>query len=508
MCRICNAIVLIVASAGVDDGIADIVAEAVPVRGRSAIYNAAYVEGSPLSIDLSRHGYVETEYFVTGMASTFARVDGRLVPLETDLEYTTRVVVRRPEDPAAFSGIVHFEAAHPAQGSTSHWYVAGDYIVESGDAYVLAGLGDDARQRRATAEGRYPTSQTAVLKWFDPERYGPIRWPEDDGIRWQVMGDILRWLRSDGTGKPFDGQLPGKLIAGGWSFTGSLLRTWINQGFHELYRQANGEPLIDAYFIGISSRWNRSGLLPLSSAAGIPDMDDGLRDLKPVDAPVLEFLTEFEVALGDGPQRPDSNDAVGAHRLYELGGAVHGEQLLLDKSAERSGRPNLVQLAAKGYPVAELVGADGGDCPFPISDVPLGPLARAALHNLKQWIVEGTPPPHAAQLRLDGSGAVLRDDHGNPLGGIAIAEFVLPTASYDAYRGLELTGCLREGVRPLILRQDFSADVLKEMYGSQADYLRLFDDHIDSLVAARWLLAADAEKLKAAARERSGIAFR
>jgi hypothetical protein len=492
-----------------ETGNADIVAVGSPIEGGGSIYNAANVNGTPLSIDLSRHGYIEAELFVSGTASTFSRTDNGPTPLEENIEYTTRIVVRRPANWADFSGVVHFEPAHPAQGSTAHWYVAGEYIVESGDAYVLVGLGNDALQRRLTREGPYPTSQTAILKWFDAERYGPISWPDDDGIRWQVMGNIIQWLRSEAVSNPFNDRPLRKLIAAGWSFTGSLLRTYINHGFHDAYRQPSGKPLIDAYFIGISSRWNRSGLLPLSSADDIPDLDDPLRALKPVDAPVMEFLTEFEVALGDGPQKPDSDTGIGAHRLYELGGAVHGDQLLLDRGGNRVNRPVLMQLSANGYPIAGLRGSGpDGDCPLPISDVPLGPFARGALANLKLWIVDGAPPPHASELALDERGNVLRDQHGNPLGGIRIAEFALPLATYDVYRGTELPQCSRTEGRPLILRQDLPSSVLREMYGTRDDYLHKFDDYIDSLVNDRWLLPADAESLKVSVRQRAQAAFR
>jgi len=147
------------------------------------------------------------------------------------------------------------------------------------------------------------------------------------------------------------------------------------------------------------------------------------------------------------------------------------------------------------------------DCPLPLSDVPLGPLARAVLHNLRLWIVDGTAPPHALQLRLDRDGKVLRDHHGNPLGGIPIAEFALPTASYDIYRGAQYPQCARAEGRPLLLRQDFPSRILETMYGSRANYLGKYDDYVDSLLADRWLLPADTENMKKSVRRRAESSF-
>lgn len=480
----------------------------VPVTGDSVIYNAANVAGSPFSIDLEQFSYVEEEYFISGTADAYKRKgDGDLAVLSEAIPYTTRIVVRRPQDWAKFSGVVHFEAMHPSQGGTSHWLATDSYIVEQGDAYVMAGLGDDKLQRRISAEGEYPTAQSRMPGWFDPERYAPLSWPEEDGIRYDVMADVVELLRSKRDSNPFRQQLPDTVLAAGWSFTGSLLRTFINEGFHERRRLPDGSPLIDGYLVGISSRWNGGGHLALSSVTPSPAVDDPVRDWTAIDVPVIEFLTEFEVVAGSGPQAPDSDDPRGGHRLYELGGAVHGEQLV-DKPGTRLERPHLVQLAAKGYPARETHGPDPmANCPLPASDVPLGPLARAALDNLKRWVATGEAPPHASQLELDASGKPVRDRYGNPKGGIRIAEFEVPVARYGVYPGSDRPGCASEEGRPLYFKMNLETDVLHDLYGSEAAYLKQYDAAVDRLVAQRWLLPADGAKLKAQERGHARAVF-
>ena len=479
-----------------------------PVTGPGEMYNRAEVPGSPLSVDLAGRGYVEEEYFVTGSARVFERADGMLTPGESSLPYTTRVVVRRPASSEKFSGILLFEAAHPSQGGPSHWLAAHALMLARGDAYAFAGLGDDERQRALTREGTWPTSQTSVLDWYNPERYAPLNWPEDDGIRYEVMADVIGFLRGENPESPFLSKRPSHVIAAGWSFTGSLLRSYINYGFHDLFRLPSGSPLIDGYLVGISSRWNGGGLLPLTSSLPAAGVDDPIRELRKIDVPVIEFLTEFEVNSGNGPQRPDSDERGEQHRLYELGGAVHSEQMLLDRGGNSLNRPNLVQLAARGYPVEQVRGQLTSEvCPIPVSDVPMGPLIRATLNNLVQWVSANTSPPRSHPLQLDGERHVLRDASGNPVGGLPVPDFIIPVAAHGVYEGSDQPDCKLSGSRPLILKMQYPRDNLESRYGTMENYLERYDVVVDGLARERWLLEADASEMKQSARREATEAF-
>lgn len=57
--------------------------------------------------DLTSRGYVEEEFFVEGQATRY-QADGvtDATVLSTGHDYRTRIVVRRPVDPAAFNGTV------------------------------------------------------------------------------------------------------------------------------------------------------------------------------------------------------------------------------------------------------------------------------------------------------------------------------------------------------------------------------------------------------------------
>jgi hypothetical protein len=473
------------------------IASVEPAPAIGAIFNSATVPGSPQSVDLAAHGYVEREYFIRGQA----RAGSADAPVGPALPYVTRIVVRMPANARRWSGVVHVEPIHPQLGGTTHWWVIENWAMRRGDAYVAMALGDDVGTRNRSADGGPPVRQSETTRWFNPERYAALRWPEDDGIRMAVMADIVARLRDHPAG--IFPRAPRTVLAAGWSFTGSFLRTYINGGFHEARRRAGGGPLIDGYLVGISSRWNSMGMIPLASGQPSVPMDDERRALRPIDVPVIEFLTEFEVGTGDGPQRPDSDARIGAHRLYELGGVIHSDALLPGGREARMLRPNFVQLASRGYP-AERMGADSSaaTCPFPSSDLPHGALARAVTANLLRWAQGGPPPPHAPELALAGRD-VVHDARGNPVGGIRPAELEVPLASYGAPPAELRARCGSRGTFPLFVAQPFAPEAARELYGTRTRYMNLYRVAAARLVSEGWLLQADVPALVAAAQARA-----
>ena len=72
--------------------------------------------------DLATLGYAETEYFVDGVAGSYELAGGRGpdgrwdVRPGADAPYRTRILVRRPSDPARFSGTVVVEWLNVSSG--------------------------------------------------------------------------------------------------------------------------------------------------------------------------------------------------------------------------------------------------------------------------------------------------------------------------------------------------------------------------------------------------------
>lgn len=476
----------------------------IPVTAESQIYGAAYVPGSPQSVDLDSFGYVEEEYFLTGKANLYQYdSDYRLTVKQADIPYTTRIVVRRPRDPRKFSGNVQMECNHPLLGGTLSWSAAKDYILRHGDAYVSVGVGEDLLSKTFERRGAPPVAFVELLKWFEPQRYAPIHWPADNGIRWDVLAQAGALLKSGDKSSPLAGYKVERIYLSGWSFTGSLLRTYINEGFHEKYRTPDGRPIFDAYLIGISASSFEGGYLPINDAATIPPPDNPRRITKALDVPVVELMSQNEALTNTGPQLPDSDDPLSRHRLYEVPGLTHGDGLGSGLSTSQ------VQIGRRGNRGPGLSPPPG--CDLKPSDVPMGDLAIAALANIDLWVRKGIPPPRATRMKIDPvTKQAVTDAFGNAEGGVRTAQLDVPLARYGDYgketnpacRAPSILGFLR------IKRVPLSKAELATLYKNREDYLAKFKARLDQMVKDRWLLRPEAEKELQAARVNADAAFK
>jgi hypothetical protein len=142
-----------------------------------------------------------------------------------------------------------------------------------------------------------------------------------------------------------------------------------------------------------------------------------------------------------------------------------------------------------------------------------------ALENLRRWAVDDVAPPHAERIELlpdpdagphgDMAEALpcARDEHGNALGGVRMPEVEVPIASYYPHSTLVDPGAVaRPPGRPAISlggimgsMTPFPTEQLRDLYGTPADYLAAYRKVTDDLVADRWVLSADAERMVATA---------
>lgn len=475
----------------------------IPFSEDNPMFGLADAEGSNIGANLKSFGYVEEEYFVTGDAAAYEHSASGPQQRTEKLPYVTRIVIRRPADLSEFSGVVHFEPAHPTHGWNGHWLVLRNYAMSRGDIYVFANVGDASQGWSGSPQYDPPASPTGanvIMKWFNPDRYEPLTWPEEEGIRYEMMADIARMLRSDEPENPLR-QLDIKaMLIGGWSYTGSIQRTFINEGFHETMRLPDGSPIFDGYLIGVSSELNEPGYLPLYNDEPFVPIDSPRRRPRATDAKIIEFLTESEVELADN-SLPYARPEVEGRRVYELSGVIHTDNLYGATLAHKQ-PPVLAQLANSGYNFATVSTVSVDACDLPASDIPEDAFVRAAVDNLRHWVVDGTPPPESVFLELS-DGELVRDDVGNVEGGIRAAQFVAPLARYGRYIGTEKPGCRADNLYPSVfmVRDDLSTTELNSLYSSPEDYLQQFDAQIDQLVEERRLLEEDALRQKAIARE-------
>ena len=120
---------------------------------------------SALSFNLAKYGYVEHEYFASGTATSFkatsAPSDGRwtIAPTSTAF-YRTRILVRRPTNPAHFNGTVVVEWLNVSAGESSpDWDYLNPELLGAMPTWVsrlrrsvsTGGRRSSARSRRALA---------------------------------------------------------------------------------------------------------------------------------------------------------------------------------------------------------------------------------------------------------------------------------------------------------------------------------------------------------------------
>ncbi len=429
--------------------------------------------------DLDEAGYVEAEFAASGTATAYALADdaetfptdGQMTLVETsEAPFTTRFVVRRPTDPAAFNGTVVVEWHNVSGGLdvAPDWTYTADEIVRSGYAWVgvstqMIGI-EGGPVAVATPASELGGAGTGI-KRSDPERYGDLSHP-GDAYAYDIYTQVARALRANSGAEPPLGELrPERLLAMGESQSAYALTTYYD----------GVQPLTGA-FDGFLVHSRGGAALGLGAPGEPTDIASAVTDQTPVrfrtdgTAPVIDVQTETDVVglLGSAAARQPDNDRF---RLWEVAGTAHVDQYQLGEAvAELFACPGGVNAGPGRYPVAA---------------------ALAALHT---WITEGTPPPRADRLRIDEAGDdYVRDRFGNATGGIRTPHVDVPV---DVLSGLPpetgevSAACLLAGSTNPIPDAD-----LAERHTSRAAYLAEYETATDAAIDAGFVLAADRQAM-------------
>ncbi|MGH3246113.1 MAG: alpha/beta hydrolase domain-containing protein, partial [Trebonia sp.] len=303
-----------------------------PAAGDSVPLGAAWLPGHGRGVDLAAHGYVEEEYLVSGQADDWTWDDGlRPVPAGP-WPFTTRILLRRPADPAAFSGAVYLEPNHADYDRSLTWSATAPWLIRSGHAHV--GLTQEI------------AAVSDLARW-DAGRYAALSIPRP-GQRWDIVGLVAAALVKDGT-EMLGGYPVGRVIMSGWSQTGTFCRTFLGEGFHAR-SQVDDRPAVSGYVICISSGGaGRPGYGVLRPPAELP-LGDPRRTIGAHGVPVVELLSEGESETHRAVLRADSDgtDAGGpgdAYRLYQVAGTGH----VTGRHELATNRP---QMADHGWPAS------------------------------------------------------------------------------------------------------------------------------------------------------------
>jgi hypothetical protein len=196
-------------------------------------------------VDLPKLGYVEEEFVVSGSANVYDwQPAGSIVAKKSNAPYTTRILVRRPANPARFSGTVILE---PFENTRSYdwsflWSTSHEYFTERGDAWV----GVTHNPQAVDAIKKINPARYASLSLANPkpdEVCGPAnaKSPAEAGLKFDMLSQVGALLKS--ANGPIQGSRVQYIY--GTSHTGEIV-TYMN-AVHSSAKLADGKPVFDGY---------------------------------------------------------------------------------------------------------------------------------------------------------------------------------------------------------------------------------------------------------------------
>ncbi|MGC4029514.1 MAG: alpha/beta hydrolase domain-containing protein [Steroidobacteraceae bacterium] len=434
-------------------------------------------------VNLAAAGYVEEEYAVSGLAAVY---DWGATPADpvtvrtAGVPWTTRMLLRRPQDAKKFSGrvIVELLDATPRHDTAPLWGLSQAHFMAGGDVWV--GLTVDP-------------AAAAALQRFDPVRYaalslGPAQAPDcrnaadaaQGGLAWDIIAQTGALLRSSSKENPLLLFEAHRIIAAGYARAGSEVMTYAN-ALHALLRLGGGEPVYDGFLAASAG----SGEVLINPCAAPLDAADPRRAVLPRDVPFVAVAMQTDLDLPSARHQDDSDEPGREYRRYEIAGATD--------AVLPAGQPAAADLALAGFDAA---GESG--CTEARSDFPAGLAFDAIWRQYRERLAAGTPMSREPRIETDSSGAPLRDASGNVRGGWRLPQIELPLAAYGsagAARRDEVAS--HSPCSPVDSLQRYDAARLKQLYGGRGDYLRRFQVAVDAAVQARRLTPEDAAALKA-----------
>lgn len=412
---------------------------------------------------LDEYGYLEEEFRYEGDAfgwDTSGAVDQTGTRVTTGgpaddgkFRYATRMIVRRPANPADFNGtvVVEWQNVTAQFDLEANWFGDPEYLLENGYAYVAI------------------SAQRAGVNWlrgWDAARYGDLDVSARDGagaetitndaLSYDIYSAGIKALLDGGTGVDPLGPLaaPETVIASGESQSGSRLATYYNkvQPVHDV---------VDAFLLTVSSN---------------PVRHDTA-------TPVIRVLSETENRI---PRtEPDADN----YRQWEVAGGSHLPRMAFDNFQEPLERDLGFTLSA-------------GCETYPLSRVQWPFVVNSAYEHLIKWAGGGDPPPIADRGVYDpgadpaASDKLLRDELGLAQGAIRLPEMTVPARVNTGINSIGPGGGVFSAFCGLLGSTTDLADlVLLDRYADWADYMDEVIAEANDVAAAGFILDQDLPRL-------------
>ena len=416
-------------------------------KAGSGTLNTIY---SASAIELESAGYVEEEYFIEGRANRYS--DSELenaTIVDSDHLYKTRLIVRRPEA-SAFNGIVIVEWINVTGGPDKDidWWQSGSHLIRNGYAYAVV----SAQQMGID-----------TMKQWSDGRYGSLDVTHDgmatrDELSYDIFSAVGKAIHRVGESSAngevdiLDGLKAKQIIATGHSQSASRLATYLNN-VHPL------EPVYDGVMVhGGGGR---------------------IRDDQPVK--IFKIMAETDMPRRAASPQPDTD----TFRQWEVAGSSHVDiPFEIEYGKVRNLRESLS---------LENVQPRDQGCDLPTySRVPFRDVMNAAFEHLVVWIRDDIAPPTAEPLqlrRMMPEVEFARDEYGNVLGGIRLAEHVVATAKNTGMNNGSNRFCFLYGSH-----QPFDQATLDTLYPNHSFYVDAVKEVAEQNVAGGYILPLAAQQ--------------
>jgi hypothetical protein len=412
-------------------------------------------------IPLEQYGYTEQEYFISGTGYTYntsgaVNVTGTRITTggpngNGTYPFKTRIVVRRPVNPANFNGkvIVEWQNVTAGYDLEANWFSDPYNIIKNGYAYVTV----DAQN----------VGVNYLKKTFNPERYGSLEvGPTGDALSYDIFGSALKAVRGDGVGpEPLGSLTPDidKVVASGESQSCSRLVTYYN-------KVAPLQQIADAYLLTVCT--------------------EAIRADRP--EKVLRIISEFENKNEQTEAEYPTNPSL---RHWEAAGGSH-----------------VPFMAAANWagPVERDVGPDIADCTGKpvLSRVQWPYLIDAGTKELIEWAEGGSPPPAAPRGEYVNSKTLKRNSLGIALGGVRLPDVEVPTGVNLAENSAApAPNPYPDSAFCVLLGQykPFSEAALSSLYGNYGEYVEKVEADAQKLEVEGFVLPEDVPRIVDAAEE-------
>jgi hypothetical protein len=427
--------------------------------------------------DLSLRGYIEEEYSVSGFANIYGyRGDSSQSPgvevIKAGIPYTSRMLLRRPEQPAEFSGTVYLEVLNATAGWDGDpiWQSNHEYMIRKGAAWV------GVTAKPVTVDFLRDGWGTWSQATRNASRYRALSMPHFGQV-WDMLGQIGLLLKTaQSNGNPLSRFKVKKLIMVGYSQSADYQVTFANS-FHSGAMTPAGVPVYDGYYISAGRVAAKHVTGPTDTTPEELAVDDR-RNLIRVEAPVIRFQTQTEVIGFESYRVRQSEAEYPLLRFYEMAGGSH-----VDAELNSTG----------GQALVRDLGLPPSFCPEPenpYNPIRIAYVQSALLEALNRWISDGASPPASRYLEVaqcDGSTKLVLDSNGNAVGGVRPPEVTVPKGAYLGHNSGEGFCYLYGGFVP------FGKDKLESLYPGQDAYKNQMMQAIQRSVNEGFLLTEDAE---------------